>query len=175
MKSAYQKRINVNHKNSSLATQRTGASSDSDIASYVEKQIIPWLTEHLRMRSVGFQVFPAVQATVFIAYGQLQDQSIPILGLVLCIVFVLWDVRNINIFIRLHRLAQELQEDKLLEGKMDGLHAGATTIIQEGLFQYGFRKVFSNLGSHTVAIFLMVFATMVLWARFLITGPPSMP
>lgn len=147
-----------------------------DRAAYVEKQVLPWLTEHLKMRAVGFQVFPAVQAAIFIAYGQVRHAAIPFLGMAVCVSFLLWDFRNISVFRRLHKLAVEVFEDEFLcaHPELRGLHAGQDKIIGDGLGKSGPIGVLANLGSHSVALGLMVFAALAVWGYFAFSPLPPL-
>jgi hypothetical protein len=95
--------------------------------------------------------------------------------------FVLWDIRNILIFRRLHQVAWDVCEKAVLLGRTDGVHGGGITIIDQGFgkkvvleesrndvqVRLGFLR---NLGSHTVAIFLMIAMAIAVWITIIATG-----
>jgi hypothetical protein len=135
---------------------------------YVERQIIPWLTAHLQMRSTGLQVFVAIQGALLYAFVTKGNWALAVLGLASCVSFSLWDARNRDVFRRLHLIAESII-DKPLFGEApsgharDGLHAQALgTLTKSGSFnpELGYGGGFS---SHTWAIRIMIFTAGTVW------------
>ena len=159
-------------------------SEEARRTAYVEKQVMPWLIEHLRVRTVCLQVFPAVQATIFAAYAyeHEHDPAIAWFGICVCLAFFLMDSRNRSVFRRLHGVARRLSEQYVLGVETDGVHGGAIQLIDEGYFKgsingnqrglgdraYGALK---GLGSHTMALLVMIAFALAAWCSMLIRYP----
>ena len=62
-------------------------------AEYFEKQGMPWLVGHLTMRSTGLQVFTAIQGGLIVAWATRPHWALPLLGLISCLSFIMWDRR----------------------------------------------------------------------------------
>jgi hypothetical protein len=85
---------------------------------YFEKNAIPYLLAHLNMRSLGLQIFTAVQGALMLAWATKPNIFFAVVGFAGCLSFFLWDSRNRYIFNRLHELGEEVQ-DKPIFGVAD--------------------------------------------------------
>ena len=144
--------------------------------SYVEKQIIPWLISHLQMRSIGLQVFLALQSALIVCFVQYHLQKptvflIPAAGLIGCLAWWCWDTRNRDVFKRLHRLGAAMIDDDLFKGrcykdgdtsKMEGLHQRGVKSIEES------GRIDGWPGSHTGAIRIVIFSFVIIWTAILL-------
>lgn len=134
---------------------------------YVEKQVIPWLLAHLQMRSVGLQVFVAIQGALMVGYSVTQSIPIIILGVAMCISFFSWDLRNRDVFSRLNKLASE-NCDALIFGvdengrALDGLHTQAVKTLKRS-------KRFLGFGSHSMAIRIVIISATICWIYYACT------
>ena len=131
---------------------------------YIERQVIPWLLAHIQMRGVGLQVFVAIQGALMYAHSSTHSLPIVILGLVMCLSFISWDIRNRDVFGRLHKLASDHCDSFVfglgIDGlPLDGLHTQAIKTLSKS-------RNFSAFGSHTAAIRLIVSAAIFCWGLF---------
>jgi len=147
---------------------QTPGGTDKAKREYVEKQVIPWLTAHLQMRSTGLQVFVAIQGALLYAFASTSHWALAVIGLTGCASFALWDARNRDVFTRLHTLA-EVMVDRPLFGiapdgyATDGLHLQALgTLSRSGSLNSQVART-GGFASHTWAIRIMIFAAAVVW------------
>lgn len=140
---------------------------------YVERQVIPWLTAHLQMRSTGLQVFVAIQGALLYAFATTGHWALAALGFFSCVSSFLWDARNRDVFQRLHGLAESVVDRPLFgEGPggyaREGLHVQALdTLAKSGAANPELGRG-GGFASHTWAIRIMIFAAGLIWISQLV-------
>ena len=139
-------------------------SSSPDAGEYYSKQVMPWLIEHLRMRSTGLQFFSAIQGGLLVGWSAHHHWSIPIVALISCLSFHLWDLRVRHVLRSLVALGDRLVDQPRFGLAEDG-HA------RDGVFAFAVRtrrriSVGTRVkteGSHTSAINVLLVGAVVLW------------
>lgn len=139
-----------------------------DEMDYFEKHSIPWITGHLSMRSIGLQVFIAIQGGLIIAWSNKPVLALPIVGIASCISFYLWDKRIRFVLQTLIQLGEDLVDINLFGKDDDGKAKKGmynmwlkSTKTSEN-FKDRLKATFKG-GSHTRAVEIMIYVSSVLW------------
>lgn len=138
---------------------------------YFVKHVIPWLSGHLTMRSTGLQIFSAIQGGLLIGWSTKHHWSIPVLGLISCLSFYLWDLRIRAVLRGLVQLG-DLLIDQPRFGKAEDGHAsnGLYAFICRHGGNPSLRKHIYREGSHTWAINIILLGASLLWIFLLATN-----
>ena len=135
---------------------------------YVEKQIIPWLIAHLQMRNTGLKIFVASQGALLFTFINKEHWALSILGMAGCLSCMLWDLRNRDVFFRLHSLAEELVDKSMFEGGLKGMHTQAILTLKDSGNSNPDISKYSGFASHTWAIKIMIYTIACLWGYLLL-------
>jgi hypothetical protein len=138
---------------------------------YFEKHAIPWLLEHIKMRTTGLQIFTATQGALMLGWSTSRSWPLVLMGLASCLSFFLWDSRNRYVFRNLHQMGEEIVDRHIFGTGADG-HAkrGVHHFFVNALASSGRRLPRSaGLASHTWAIRIMLIVSMLAWFLLIVT------
>ena len=136
---------------------------------YFQKHALPWQIEHMKMRSIGLQVFIPTQGVFLGAWGYSKLSLIPWLAIASCLCWFLWDQRIRFVIGRVHEWGRELADRQLFpldqQGRpTDGVHVA----FGDALERSGrLTPPPSAWQSHTVAIRLLLLTACILWVLVL--------
>jgi hypothetical protein len=124
---------------------------------YFQKHALPLLTEQLKFRGLGLQIFLASEAVLFNAWAQHKHWLIAIIGLGACLSLFLWDLRTQQIMGTIHEWGQVIADQyffPLANGRpKDGVHVVFGKPPGKRWWSINWRRT----RSHTVALGFMIF------------------
>jgi hypothetical protein len=140
-------------------------SKSSERIAYFEKHAIPWLLEHIKMRSIGLQIFTAIQGALMLGWSTHPSWPLPLLGLASCLSFYLWDSRNRYVFRSLHRMGEEIVDRHVFGAGRDGRALrGVHKFFTDALASSGRSwPRLADFASHTWAIRIMLIVATLAW------------
>ena len=142
----------------------TGNGSDDKLR-YFETHLVPYELQHMQMRSVGLQIFTAIQGGLFIGWAKTEHPALILLGFGSAIALVLWEARNRWVFRRIREFGEEYVDRKLFGVGADGeAVAGWHKLLIDEIDRSGKLWPPKNWASHSGSIRVLIIVSLVAWA-----------